>query len=166
MFTGPQVQPWTCQPGARDKQCDQPPTYAFFYKSTSATKSGFQPYDPQHPPSDVASTTTDQGTSVPFIVRVETGYEDRDQYKIATLFHPGQPWTWAMPQKQFNHKLLITHGASCDIQHAFPNGVCEFSKPGVDQQPTIPWMTYQTASGSVIYGGRPLGPPPASSAFG
>lgn len=118
VFAGPQAQPWTCQPGAHDKQCDQAPTYAFFYKSTDATKSGFQPYDPQHPPQDVASTTTDQGTTVPFIVRRETGYQDRDQYKIATLFQPGQPWTSAKPQKQFNHKLLITHGASCDIDYA------------------------------------------------
>jgi hypothetical protein len=40
--------------------------------------------------------------------------------------------------------------------------VCDFSKRGVDQQGTIPWQTYQKASGKVIYGGRPLGPPPRS----
>ncbi len=118
VFAGPQVQPWTCQAGAQDKQCDQPPTYAYVYKSTNATKSGFQPYDPENPPSDVATTTTDQNQTVPFIVRVETGYEDRDQYKIATLFRPNQPWSWAKPQAQWNHKLLITHGASCDIDYA------------------------------------------------
>ena len=44
-------------------------------------------------------------------------------------------------------------------------GVCDFSKPGVDQQPTIPWLTYQNARGQVIYGGRPLGKPPASREF-
>ena len=50
------------------------------------------------------------------------------------------------------------------IQALFPNGVCDFSKPGVDQQPTIPWQTYQNdaAGGSVIYGGTPLGQPPTS----
>jgi hypothetical protein len=52
------------------------------------------------------------------------------------------------------------------LQSLFPNGVCDFSKPGVDQQPTIPWMTYQDARGRVIYGGRPLGPAPASIPFG
>ena len=54
--------------------------------STDPAKSGFQPYDPSSPPSDVAQTTTDQGVTVPFIVRVETGYMDRDQYQIATLY--------------------------------------------------------------------------------
>lgn len=27
IFSGPQIQPWTCQAGATDKQCDQAPTY-------------------------------------------------------------------------------------------------------------------------------------------
>jgi hypothetical protein len=52
-----------------------------------------------------------------------------------------------------------------ELQKAFPSGVCDFTKPGVDQQPTIPWLTYQTAGGSVIYGGRPMGPPPTSSSI-
>jgi hypothetical protein len=51
--------------------------------------------------------------SVPFIVRIETGYEDRDQYRIATLFQPGKPWKPWASQPQFNHRLLIMHGASC-----------------------------------------------------
>jgi hypothetical protein len=63
-------------------------------------------------------TTTDNGVTVPFIVRVETGYQDRDQYKIAVLFQPGQDWSAAQPQEQFNHKLVITHGASCDVDYA------------------------------------------------
>ena len=45
---------------------------------------------------------------MPFIVRVETGYMDRDQYQIAALYQPGKPWTAIAPQPQFNHKLLIT----------------------------------------------------------
>jgi hypothetical protein len=35
----------------------------------------------------------------------------------------------------------------------------------VDQQPTIPWLTYQDARGHVIYGGTPLGNAPASREF-
>src|SRR5436190_10031492 len=27
VFSGPQIQPWACQPGARDKKCNQKPTY-------------------------------------------------------------------------------------------------------------------------------------------
>ena len=49
------------------------------------------------------------------------------------------------------------------LQQTFPQGVCDFSKPAVAQQPTIPWLTYQNARGRVIYGGRPLGRPPVST---
>jgi hypothetical protein len=48
------------------------------------------------------------------------------------------------------------------LQKTFPDGVCDWSKPGIDQQPTIPWQTYQDAKGNVIYGGKPLGPAPRS----
>src|SRR5207302_10586349 len=41
----------------------------------------------------------------------------RDQYQISVLFQPGKPWSAWDPQPQFNHKLLITHGASCGIDH-------------------------------------------------
>jgi hypothetical protein len=115
LFSGPQLQPWTCQTGAVDKDCDQPPSFEYLYMSTNPAKSGFQPYDPSNPPSDVAMTTTDQGVTVPFIVRVETGYMDRDQYQIAVLFQPGKPWSPVAPQRQFDHKLLILHGASCGV---------------------------------------------------
>ena len=117
VVAGPQLQPWVCQSTAVDGQCNQPPSYAYVYESTDPTKQGLQPYDPNNPPSDVAQTTTDQGVSVPFIVRIETGYQDRDQYKIATLFQPGKRWAPWAPQGQWNHKLLITHGASCGVDH-------------------------------------------------
>ncbi|HEV3129303.1 MAG TPA: DUF6351 family protein [Solirubrobacteraceae bacterium] len=117
VFSGPQLKPWTCEPGAVDAQCDKPPTFTYLYMSTDPSKHGFQPYDPSSPPSDVAQTTTDQGVTVPFIVRVETGYMDRDQYQITALFEPGKPWTAVAPQAQFNHKLLILHGVSCGVDY-------------------------------------------------
>ena len=117
LFSGPQVEPWVCQPTAIDAKCDQAPTYNYLYMSTNPAKTGFQSYDPSNPPSDVATTTTDQGVTVPFVVRVQTGYMDRDQYQIATLFQPGKPWTTFNPQRQFNHKLLILHGFGCAVQY-------------------------------------------------
>jgi len=117
VFSGPQLLPWTCQPTARDAQCNEPATFSYLYKSSDPAKQGLQPYDPAGPPPDVAMTTTDRGVTVPFVVRLETGYLDRDQYRIATLFQPGKPWTATAPQDQFNHKLLITHGAGCGVQH-------------------------------------------------
>jgi hypothetical protein len=113
VISGPQLHPWICEQGATDKQCNKPATYQYEYMSTNPAKHGFQPYDPSSPASDVAQTTTDQGVKVPFIVRTETGYMDRDQYQISVLYQPGKPWSAVAPQPQFNHKMLITHGASC-----------------------------------------------------
>jgi len=113
VFSGPQVQPWVCQETAVDEQCNQPASYEFQYQNTNGE---FGPYDPENPPADVATTTTDEGNEVPYIVRIETGYQARDQYRIAVLYDPSKPFTAANPQDGFNHKLLITHGASCGIE--------------------------------------------------
>jgi hypothetical protein len=85
------------------------------YQSTDG--GGFQSYDPEDPPSDVASTTTDEGETVPYIVRVETGVLNRDEYRVAVLFQPEQDWQPWAPQSQWNNKLVITHGASCDTSY-------------------------------------------------
>jgi hypothetical protein len=117
VFSGPQIQPWTCQSTATDSQCDEPAQFSYLYKSTDPTKMDLQPYDPSNPPSDVATTTTDTGVTVPFIVREETGYQDRSRYRIETLFKPGTSWSRWAPQAQFNHKLLLTHGSSCQTAY-------------------------------------------------
>ncbi|HEV3353321.1 MAG TPA: DUF6351 family protein [Acidimicrobiales bacterium] len=130
VLAGPQIQPWACQAGATDAQCDTPPTFAYSYLPVGTGGAGFsasgvasanalQPYDPAKPPPSalIASATTDTGTTVPFIVRTETGYLDRDQYAVATLYQPNKPWTPVHPQPQFNRKLVLTHGASCDTTY-------------------------------------------------
>lgn len=117
VFSGPQLQPWVCQESATDAQCNQPATYAYKYKSTSPALGGFQPYDLENPPSDVKTVTTDQGVTVPFIIRTETGYMNRDQYQVTALYQPGRPWSGVEPQEQFNHKLLVTHGGGCGVEH-------------------------------------------------
>jgi len=131
MFSGPQVQPWVCQSGATDAQCDAPTTYAYYYMPAvdqAALNSAagptdhsdlFQSYDPSNPPPSaaIATVTTDNGATLPYIVRVETGYLHRDQYSIAMLWQPGQSWAPWAPQQQWDHKLAITHGASCGDDH-------------------------------------------------
>ena len=52
--------------------------------------------------------------------------------------------------------------SGAQLQQAFPTGVCDYSKPGVDQRGAIPWLTYQDKRGRVVYGGKPLGDPPLS----
>ncbi len=145
VFSGPQLQPWKCEPGARDRKCNQRPTYSYLYKSSNPAKPGFQTYNPQAPPSDVAMTTTDQGVTVPFVVRVETGYMDRDQYQITVLYQPGKRWSTFSPQRQFNHKLLILHGASCGVDYGAGNAPGTTGDPAGDYALSKGFMTMSTA---------------------
>src|SRR4051794_37867210 len=77
VFAGPQVQPWICTNADQglgkptDAQCDTPAVFSYAYKD--ATTGQFNDYDPKSPPPDgqVATTTTDDGRTVPYIVRTE-----------------------------------------------------------------------------------------------
>lgn len=118
VFSGPQIQPWWCDTeeaglgSPTDKQCNAPTRYEFFYRSTDPAKAGFQPYDRANPPGDVAETTTDQGKTVPYIVRVETGTINRSIYDVAVLFDPSRPWQPWAPQDGWNGKVNWIFG--CD----------------------------------------------------
>ncbi|HUL66718.1 MAG TPA: DUF6351 family protein [Burkholderiaceae bacterium] len=83
---------------------------------TSATPPAnpcFKTYIPgMPPPADLATTTTDTGVTVPYIVRVERGTMNRGIYDIAVLFDPTQPWTGVAPQAQWNGKIYYQFGAS------------------------------------------------------
>ena len=126
IFAGPQVQPWVCNtqnPPANsggsptvvpvglgpptDAQCDTAPAISYVYKD--ATTGQFTAYDPANPPASsmIATTTTDQGHTVPYIVRQEFGVEDRGIYAIAMLSAPGG----------WNNKLLTYFGASTAADH-------------------------------------------------
>jgi hypothetical protein len=69
------------------------------------------------------------------------------------------------PLNRSDYALPFTDDEWSTLQKTFPDGVCDYSKPGVHQGPTVPWLTYQDAKGRVIYGGRPLGRPPRSRSF-
>ena len=121
VFAGPQVQPWVCATASAglgapvDAQCDTPAVYTYSYKSS--TTGNFSAYDPTSPPSDVASTTTDQGVTVAYIVRKERGVIDRGMYDIAVLFDPAGSWQPWSPQRGWNQKLEVLAGVACDAGH-------------------------------------------------
>ena len=96
---------------------DPSPTVAFTEPNPSQTAAAptnpcFKPYTQGTTPADMASTTTDNGTQVPYIVRVERGTMNRGIYDIAVLFDPTKPWTPTAPQAQWNGKVLYQFGAS------------------------------------------------------
>ena len=125
---------------ATDVKCNIPTEYKLYYKTTATGCSSTLP-DPQHnmanylattptaapaapaspcfkpytvgtTPADLASTKTDAGLTVPYIVRVERGTMNRGIYDIAVLFDPTKPWTAVAPQAQWNGKIQYTFGAS------------------------------------------------------
>src|SRR5947207_6545543 len=113
---------------AVDAQCNSATEYKLFYRTTTAgcstalpdpspptpapTNNCFKPYTSGTAPADLATTTTTNGITVPYIVRVERGTLNRGIYDIAVLFDPTKPWTALAPQAQWNGKLLYTFGAS------------------------------------------------------
>jgi Tannase-like family of unknown function (DUF6351) len=114
---------------AIDAQCNIATETHFFYRTTTPGCSSALP-DPVGPPpanncfkpftftpgqpmpADLATTTTDQGVTVPYIVRVERGTIDRGIYDVAVLFDPSQDWKPWAPQPAWNGKLVYTFGAS------------------------------------------------------
>ncbi len=65
-------------------------------------------------PADVASTTTSDGKTVPFVVRIETGTIDRAIYQTAVLADPSadpDPWN---PPAAWNGRLVYTYGGGCE----------------------------------------------------
>jgi hypothetical protein len=45
------------------------------------------------------------------------------------------------------------------LQTAFPDGVCDWTKPGVSQQPTVAWQSYENGPGGVGLGDPPVSEP-------
>ncbi len=107
-----------CRSGQPSKlnDCNVAVEYTFLYKSTNPTRQGLIAFDPADGiPGDVATTTTDHGATVPFIVRRELGYQDRDQYTILVLFDPSKAWAPWAPQPQWNQKVFAPHGSNCGM---------------------------------------------------
>ncbi len=71
-------------------------------------------------------------------------------------------------EKSAYSPILFTEEQWKALEKTFPTGVCDFSKPGVGQQKTIPWQTYQNdgKGGVVVYGGKALGKAPPNSGEG
>lgn len=157
LFTGPHIQPWACQDSAVDADCNQDAVYAYLYRPDGTDNSDadpqnpdpppeFKPYDHANPPSDLAMTTTDNGETIPFIVRQEIGYQGRDQYYIFTLYKPGEEWTPANPQSQWNGRLVVPHGGNCRGDHDTSSPRTADYAGTIPENPGIP-NTYVTALG-------------------
>ena len=98
---------------ALDADCSIATRVDYVYRTTAGT---FQPLpNLTSYPADLAQTTTTEGKSVPYIVRVETGTINRAIYETAVLHDPtteAAP-TPFKPPVGWNHRLVYTLGGGC-----------------------------------------------------
>ena len=116
ILSGPHLTPYECRTvqsglGAPlDADCSANTRIDYFYRTTA---NAFAPLtNPIGPrPVDLAFTTTNEGHTVPYIVRVESGTDNRSIYRIAMLDNPdGTPFK---PGPGWNRKLVVNFGGGC-----------------------------------------------------
>jgi hypothetical protein len=134
VFSGPHQEPFACQTEGNklgpplDKDCSAKPVVSYLYYSSTPLPAnalpiappgqpppGFKSFDPgAERPKDIAKTTTSEGRTVDYIVRVERGTINRAVYEIAFLYEPGQalPTLWARTAG-WNGRLVYSFGGDC-----------------------------------------------------
>ncbi len=127
IISGPHEQPYYCQSEqftlvtgeflgpALDENCAVMTRVDYVYFSSEAQD--FKPYSAASPgsyPADMSTVSLPGGSSVPFIVRVETGTVNRAIYEIAMLHDPAFPAPDLFTRSSgWNGKLVYTHGGGC-----------------------------------------------------
>jgi len=115
ILSGPHLTPYECrtvesglgQP--TDSNCSAKSQLDYFYKSTDGT---FKPLPAGARPADLASTTTNDGDVIAYIVRVESGTINRTIYRIAVIADPA-----AGDLPGWNHKLVVSFGGGAGTQY-------------------------------------------------
>lgn len=131
ILSGPHMKPYECRTKESglgeptDANCSAPVRHDWFYKSTAAPTPGenglpgsaFKPLaNPKGArPSDLATTTTIEGKTVPYIVRVESGVNNRAIYRIAVLDDPSTD-AWSASEG-WNGRLAVSFGGGSGTQY-------------------------------------------------
>jgi len=122
VISGPHQTPFACETQAfglgqsLDADCTIATRVDYFYRSQQTEGNPFKPYDANGPkPLDLATTTTLDGKTVPYIVRRERGTINRAVYVIAFLHEPGTPLPdpWNPSGSNWNGRLVYSFGAGC-----------------------------------------------------
>jgi Tannase-like family of unknown function (DUF6351) len=119
LFSGPQQQPFFCetvQAGlgpATDVSCSAPTQVTYRYRTTGGQFAVLA--DPTVRPADLVQTTTLDGRTVDYIVRLERGTIDRAIYEIAALYDPSAPPSPFSSEPGWNERLVYTFGGGCNV---------------------------------------------------
>ena len=119
IFSGPHQEPFVCETSflglgdPLDADCSAATRVDYFYRS--ATTNTFVPYDATAPkPADLATTTTNEGNTVPYIVRREMGTINRAVYVVNMLHDPATPLATPFARsKGYNGRLVYSFGGGC-----------------------------------------------------
>ena len=125
VFAGAHQRPWICEtaasglgPPPATGPCVAPTRYDWFYRTAAGTFAPLPSLTPPFP-ADLARTTTIDGNTVNYIVRVESGVIDESIYRIAIIDDPtnpiSNPWSPAgkKPGPGWNGKLTVPFGGGC-----------------------------------------------------
>lgn len=119
LFSGPQQQPFFCETvqnglgPALDADCSAPTQVRYHYRTTAGAFAALA--DPAVRPADLAQTTTIDGRTVDYVVRVEKGVIDRGVYEIAALHDPAAPPSPFTDEPGWNGRLVYTFGGGCNV---------------------------------------------------
>ena len=115
ILSGPHLSPYECRTvenglgPALDADCSAAQQVSWWYRAADGTFKSLP--DPAAPlPGDLVNTTTLDGATVPYVVRVDSGTINRGVYRIAVLADPGQasqPWK---PTAAWNQRLIVSFG--------------------------------------------------------
>jgi hypothetical protein len=121
ILSGPHMKPYECRTVESglgqplDGDCSAARKIEYFYR---ALNNAFKPLDPSGPlPPDLVNTTTIDGRTVPYIVRVDSGTINRAIYRIAILDDPKSPVvSFPHPATRINDGLVgIVGPTSYDV---------------------------------------------------
>jgi hypothetical protein len=63
------------------------------------------------------------------------------------------------PLNRADYTVQFTDADWARLRQAFPGGVCDWSKPSVGQQPSIPWLSFAGGPGGQSLGAAPVSQP-------
>jgi len=124
MLAGPLLTPYECRTVESnmgqplDADCSATRRYDYYYRASNAS---FKPLaDPLSRPADLVTTTTIDGKTVPYIVRVDSGTVGRTIYRIAVLDEPTadsvDPAKYK-PSTGWNNRLVVSFGGGAGTQY-------------------------------------------------
>ncbi len=122
ILSGPHLTPYECRTvesglgQAIDANCSATQKIEYFYWASNNT---FKPLtDPTGArPADLVTTTTNDGKTVPYIVRIDSGTVNRSIYRIAILDDPKPESGQWIPGAGWNRKLAVSFGGGAGTQY-------------------------------------------------